>query len=107
MANNSRAELLTLFPQTNFTADGPSLLGLSHISNVSMNVNETAMTSTTMSCVETADPIDTFDATICPVDDLLDGCKVSLVLHNSPIEYLHFKYFVWKMNLLRYLFIFL
>lgn len=67
-----------------FAADGPSLLGLSHISNASMNVNETAMTTATMSRLETADPIDTFDATICPEDDLLDGCKVSFVLHNSP-----------------------
>lgn len=65
-----------------FAGDGPSLLGLSHISNVSMNVNETAMTATTMSRIEAADPIDTFDATICPGDDLLDGCKVSLVLYN-------------------------
>lgn len=67
-----------------FAADGPSLLGLSHISNVSMNVNETAMTTATVSRIETADPIDSFDVTICPTDDLLDGCKVNLVLCNSP-----------------------
>lgn len=65
-----------------FVADGPSLLGLSHISNVSVNVNETAMTTATMSRIETADPIDAFDVTVCPADDLLDGCKVSLVLYN-------------------------
>lgn len=62
-----------------FLADGTSLLGLSNISNVSINVNETAMTTTTMSRLESADPIDTFDVTVCPSDDLLDGCKVRLV----------------------------
>ncbi|XP_072547002.1 DNA topoisomerase 2-binding protein 1 isoform X3 [Salminus brasiliensis] len=59
-------------------ADGPSLLGLSHISNVSMNVNETAMTTATMSRIEPADPIDSFDVTVCPADDLLDGFKLYL-----------------------------
>ncbi|KAI5617083.1 DNA topoisomerase 2-binding protein 1 isoform X1 [Silurus asotus] len=63
---------------TGSNKDGPSLLGLSHISNVSINVNETAMTTATMSRIETADPIDTFDATLCPADDLLDGCKLYL-----------------------------
>ncbi|XP_060756012.1 DNA topoisomerase 2-binding protein 1 isoform X2 [Neoarius graeffei] len=58
--------------------DGPSLLGLSRISNVSMNVNETATTTATMSCVEAADPVDTFDTITCPADDLLDGCKLYL-----------------------------
>ncbi|XP_066502923.1 DNA topoisomerase 2-binding protein 1 isoform X2 [Hoplias malabaricus] len=58
--------------------DGPSLLGLSHISNLSMNVNETAMTTATMSRIEPADPIDAFDVTVCPADDLLDGCKLYL-----------------------------
>uniref|UniRef100_A0A8B9L3Y7 BRCT domain-containing protein n=1 Tax=Astyanax mexicanus TaxID=7994 RepID=A0A8B9L3Y7_ASTMX len=58
--------------------DGASLLGLSHISNVSMNVNETAMTTATMSRIEPADPIDSFDVTVCPADDLLDGCKLYL-----------------------------
>ncbi|XP_072546997.1 DNA topoisomerase 2-binding protein 1 isoform X2 [Salminus brasiliensis] len=58
--------------------DGPSLLGLSHISNVSMNVNETAMTTATMSRIEPADPIDSFDVTVCPADDLLDGFKLYL-----------------------------
>ncbi|XP_053083876.1 DNA topoisomerase 2-binding protein 1 isoform X2 [Pangasianodon hypophthalmus] len=63
---------------TGSNKNGPSLLGLSHISNVSMNVNDTAMTTATMSRIEAADPIDTFDATICPADDLLDGCKLYL-----------------------------
>uniref|UniRef100_A0AAY5F621 BRCT domain-containing protein n=1 Tax=Electrophorus electricus TaxID=8005 RepID=A0AAY5F621_ELEEL len=58
--------------------DGPSLLGLSHISNVSMNVNETAITTATTSRLETPDPIDSFDVTVCPTDDLLDGCKLFL-----------------------------
>ncbi|XP_062841967.1 DNA topoisomerase 2-binding protein 1 [Trichomycterus rosablanca] len=58
--------------------DGPSLLGLSHISNVSMDVNETAMTASTISRIEPADPIDAFDITVCPADDLLDGCKLYL-----------------------------
>uniref|UniRef100_A0A8B9L4H5 BRCT domain-containing protein n=1 Tax=Astyanax mexicanus TaxID=7994 RepID=A0A8B9L4H5_ASTMX len=59
-------------------SNGASLLGLSHISNVSMNVNETAMTTATMSRIEPADPIDSFDVTVCPADDLLDGCKLYL-----------------------------
>ncbi|KAL6462635.1 hypothetical protein MHYP_G00290570 [Metynnis hypsauchen] len=59
-------------------ADGPSLLGLSHISNISLNVNETAMTTTTMSRIEPPDPVDMFDITVCPADDLLDGCKLYL-----------------------------
>ncbi|XP_076868343.1 DNA topoisomerase 2-binding protein 1 [Brachyhypopomus gauderio] len=58
--------------------DGSSLLGLSHISNVSMNVNETAITTATVSRLETPDPIDSFDVTVCPTDDLLDGCKLFL-----------------------------
>uniref|UniRef100_A0AAR2JN48 BRCT domain-containing protein n=1 Tax=Pygocentrus nattereri TaxID=42514 RepID=A0AAR2JN48_PYGNA len=59
-------------------SNGPSLLGLSHISNISLNVNETALTTTTMSRIEPPDPIDTFDITVCPADDLLDGCKLYL-----------------------------
>uniref|UniRef100_A0A4W4ETD9 BRCT domain-containing protein n=1 Tax=Electrophorus electricus TaxID=8005 RepID=A0A4W4ETD9_ELEEL len=59
-------------------SNGPSLLGLSHISNVSMNVNETAITTATTSRLETPDPIDSFDVTVCPTDDLLDGCKLFL-----------------------------
>lgn len=58
-------------------AEGPSLLGLSHISNISMNVNETALTTAGISHIETPDPVDSFDITVCRVDDLLDGCKVS------------------------------
>ncbi|MCJ8745696.1 hypothetical protein PDJAM_G00133130 [Pangasius djambal] len=68
----------TSTPTGSNKTDGPSLLGLSHISNVSMNVNDTAMTTATMSRIDAADPIDTFDATICPADDLLDGCKLYL-----------------------------
>ncbi|KAF0024898.1 hypothetical protein F2P81_021779 [Scophthalmus maximus] len=59
--------------------DGPSLLGLSHISvNASMTVHDTALGSSTVSHLETPDPIDGLDLTICPVDDLLDGCKLYL-----------------------------
>ncbi|XP_030623391.1 DNA topoisomerase 2-binding protein 1 [Chanos chanos] len=63
---------------TNSKEDGPSLLGLSHISNVSATVNDTAVTTATISRLETPDPIDTFDITVCPADDLLDGCKLYL-----------------------------
>uniref|UniRef100_A0A8C1XPF1 DNA topoisomerase II binding protein 1 n=1 Tax=Cyprinus carpio TaxID=7962 RepID=A0A8C1XPF1_CYPCA len=56
----------------------PSLLGLSHISNISMNVNETALTTAGISHIETPDPVDSFDITVCRVDDLLDGCKLYL-----------------------------
>ncbi len=59
-------------------AEGPSLLGLSHISNISMNVNETALTTAGISHIETPDPVDSFDITVCRVEDLLDGFKVSL-----------------------------
>uniref|UniRef100_A0A8D3E031 DNA topoisomerase II binding protein 1 n=1 Tax=Scophthalmus maximus TaxID=52904 RepID=A0A8D3E031_SCOMX len=59
--------------------NGPSLLGLSHISvNASMTVHDTALGSSTVSHLETPDPIDGLDLTICPVDDLLDGCKLYL-----------------------------
>ncbi|XP_017308606.1 DNA topoisomerase 2-binding protein 1 isoform X4 [Ictalurus punctatus] len=68
----------TSTPTGSNKTDGPSLLGLSHISNISMNVNETTMTTATTIRIETADPIDAFDATICPTDDLLDGCKLYL-----------------------------
>ncbi|XP_069015761.1 DNA topoisomerase 2-binding protein 1 isoform X2 [Embiotoca jacksoni] len=61
---------------TGKTADGPSLLGLSHISvNASMTVNDTAVTNSTMSRLETPDPT---DISLCPADDLLDGCKLYL-----------------------------
>ncbi|XP_023806147.1 DNA topoisomerase 2-binding protein 1 isoform X1 [Oryzias latipes] len=56
--------------------DGPSLLGLSNISvSGSMAINDTALT---ISRLETADPIDGLDLTVCPADDLLDGCKLYL-----------------------------
>uniref|UniRef100_A0A8C1NT30 DNA topoisomerase II binding protein 1 n=1 Tax=Cyprinus carpio TaxID=7962 RepID=A0A8C1NT30_CYPCA len=58
--------------------EGPSLLGLSHISNISMNVNETALTTAGISHIESPDPVDSFDITVCRVDDLLDGCKLYL-----------------------------
>ncbi|XP_042255809.1 DNA topoisomerase 2-binding protein 1 [Thunnus maccoyii] len=59
--------------------DGPSLLGLSHISvNASMTINDTALTNGTISRLEAPDPIDSLDLTVCPADDLLDGCKLYL-----------------------------
>ncbi|KAF6720545.1 DNA topoisomerase 2-binding protein 1-A [Oryzias melastigma] len=56
--------------------DGPSLLGLSNISvSTSVAVNDTAFT---ISRLETADPIEGLDLTVCPAEDLLDGCKLYL-----------------------------
>ncbi|KAM6971020.1 DNA topoisomerase 2-binding protein 1 [Tautogolabrus adspersus] len=59
--------------------DGPSLLGLSHISvNASMTINDTALTNGTISRLEAPDPIDSLDLTVCPAEDILDGCKLYL-----------------------------
>ncbi|KAM4606619.1 DNA topoisomerase 2-binding protein 1 [Polymixia lowei] len=59
--------------------EGPSLLGLSHISaNSSMTINDTALTNGTLSRLEAPDPIDSLDLTVCPADDVLDGCKLYL-----------------------------
>ncbi|KAK2859645.1 hypothetical protein Q5P01_004265 [Channa striata] len=59
--------------------EGPSLLGLSHISvNASMTINDTALTNATISRLEAPDPIDSLDLTVCPADDILDGCKLYL-----------------------------
>ncbi|XP_067342884.1 DNA topoisomerase 2-binding protein 1 isoform X2 [Channa argus] len=59
--------------------EGPSLLGLSHISvNASMTINDTALTNGTISRLEAPDPIDSLDLTVCPADDILDGCKLYL-----------------------------
>ncbi|XP_027130123.1 DNA topoisomerase 2-binding protein 1 [Larimichthys crocea] len=59
--------------------EGPSLLGLSHISvNASMTINDTALTNATFSRLEAPDPIDSLDITVCPADDILDGCKIYL-----------------------------
>uniref|UniRef100_A0A8C2XI19 DNA topoisomerase II binding protein 1 n=1 Tax=Cyclopterus lumpus TaxID=8103 RepID=A0A8C2XI19_CYCLU len=61
------------------TPEGPSLLGLSHISvNASMTINDTVVTNGTISRLEAPDPIDTLDLTVCPADDILDGCKLYL-----------------------------
>lgn len=61
--------------------EGPSLLGLSHISvNASMTINDTAVTNVTISRLEAPDPIDSLDLTVCPADDILDGCKVSKII---------------------------
>ncbi|XP_029978784.1 DNA topoisomerase 2-binding protein 1 isoform X2 [Sphaeramia orbicularis] len=59
--------------------EGPSVLGLSNISvNASMTINDTALTNGTISHLEGPDPIDSFDLTVCPADDILDGCKLYL-----------------------------
>ncbi|TKS87567.1 DNA topoisomerase 2-binding protein 1-A [Collichthys lucidus] len=59
--------------------EGPSLLGLSHISvNASMTINDTALTNASLSRLEAPDPIDSLDITVCPADDILDGCKLYL-----------------------------
>ncbi|XP_044031871.1 DNA topoisomerase 2-binding protein 1 [Siniperca chuatsi] len=59
--------------------EGPSLLGLSHISvNASLTVNDTALTNSTISRLEAPDSIDSLDLTACPADDILDGCKLYL-----------------------------
>ncbi|XP_076577611.1 DNA topoisomerase 2-binding protein 1 [Chaetodon auriga] len=64
---------------TNKKEEGPSLLGLSHISvNASMTINDTALTNSTISRLEAPDPIDSLDLTVCPADDILDGCKLYL-----------------------------
>jgi len=53
------------------------LLGLSNISvSANMTINDTALTNATISRLETSDPIDSLDLTVCPADDVLDGCKV-------------------------------
>ncbi|XP_010780936.1 DNA topoisomerase 2-binding protein 1 isoform X1 [Notothenia coriiceps] len=64
---------------SNKKEEGSSLLGLSHISvNASMTINDTALTNATFSRLEGPDPIDTLDLTVCPADDILDGCKLYL-----------------------------
>lgn len=64
---------------SNKKEEGISLLGLSHISvNASMTVNDTALTGSTISRLEAPDPIDALDITVCPADDILDGCKLYL-----------------------------
>lgn len=67
---------------SNKKPEGPSLLGLSHISvNASMTINDTALTNVSNGSVirlEAPDPIDNFDITVCPADDILDGCKLYL-----------------------------
>ncbi|XP_039983291.1 DNA topoisomerase 2-binding protein 1 isoform X2 [Xiphias gladius] len=64
---------------TSKKGEGPSLLGLSHISvNASMTIHDTALTNGTISRLEAPDPVDSLDLTICPADDVLDGCKLYL-----------------------------
>ncbi|CAN9506419.1 unnamed protein product [Ophioblennius macclurei] len=59
--------------------DASSLLGLSHISvNASRTINDTVVTNSTMSRLDAPDPLDSLDLTVCPSDDILDGCKLYL-----------------------------
>lgn len=49
-----------------------------------MTINDTALTNATVSRLEGPDPIDTLDLTVCPADDILDGCKVNN--KNTPLN---------------------
>ncbi|XP_077410568.1 DNA topoisomerase 2-binding protein 1 isoform X2 [Vanacampus margaritifer] len=65
----------------------PSLLGLSNISfNASATVNDTALTNGNVSRanVDVSDTADSLDLTVCPADDVLDGCK--LYLCGMPVK---------------------
>lgn len=74
--------------------DGLSLLGLSNISvSTSVGINDTALTNATVSRMEMPDPIDNLDLTVCPADDVLDGCKV-----NGVYSFNVFDIFVVKIN---------
>ncbi|KAM6953301.1 DNA topoisomerase 2-binding protein 1 [Aplochiton taeniatus] len=77
---SNKASRHTSTPTGNGKKDeGPSLLGLSLISvNASMTVNDTALTNATVSRLEAPDPVDSLDLTVCPADDVLDGCKLYL-----------------------------
>ncbi|XP_028289233.1 DNA topoisomerase 2-binding protein 1 isoform X2 [Parambassis ranga] len=69
----------TSTPTGSSKEEGPSLLGLSHISvNASVTINDTALTNTNMSRLEIPDAIESLDITVCPADDILDGCKLYL-----------------------------
>nr|XP_023688570.1 DNA topoisomerase 2-binding protein 1 [Paramormyrops kingsleyae] len=70
----------TSTPTSDKRKERPSdLLGVSQISNIShMSVNDSVLTTALGSRLETPDPLDTLDITVCPADDLLDGCKVFL-----------------------------
>ncbi|KAG7488805.1 hypothetical protein MATL_G00037920 [Megalops atlanticus] len=58
---------------------GTSLLGVSQISNISLtSVNDSALSTAVASRLGTPDALDALDSTACPVDDLLDGCKLFL-----------------------------
>ncbi|XP_068604125.1 DNA topoisomerase 2-binding protein 1 [Brachionichthys hirsutus] len=64
---------------TDKTDGGSSLLSLSQISvNASRTINDTALTNGTISRLEAPDPKDSLDLTVCPADDILDGCKLYL-----------------------------
>lgn len=78
--------------------EGPSLLGLSNISvNTSRTINDTALTNnSTVSHLEAPDPIESLDLTVCPADDLLDGCKVS---QWSAVFFLY-RFYVFPLSIL-------
>ncbi|XP_061661893.1 DNA topoisomerase 2-binding protein 1 isoform X2 [Syngnathoides biaculeatus] len=59
--------------------EGPSLLGLSNIPvNASVTVSDPTLTNGSISRMETLDAIESLDLSVCPADDLLDGCKLYL-----------------------------
>uniref|UniRef100_A0A672J094 DNA topoisomerase II binding protein 1 n=1 Tax=Salarias fasciatus TaxID=181472 RepID=A0A672J094_SALFA len=69
----------TSTPTATNKEDVSSLLGLSHISvNTSRTINDTVITNGTMSRLDTPDPLDSVDLSVCPSDDILDGCKLYL-----------------------------
>lgn len=82
-AKTSRPHTSTPTSGGNRKDEGSSLLGLSHIS-VNMTINDTALTNATglsnatVSRLEAPDPIDSFDLSTCPTEDVLDGCKLYL-----------------------------
>ncbi|XP_077481033.1 DNA topoisomerase 2-binding protein 1 isoform X2 [Stigmatopora argus] len=67
----------TSTPVSSEKNDGVSLLGLSAV-NVSSTVNQSAFTDASVTGAEAPDPLDNLDLTLCPTDDVLDGCKLYL-----------------------------
>ncbi|KAF3836309.1 hypothetical protein F7725_028867 [Dissostichus mawsoni] len=49
-----------------------------HTSTPTGDYKKEALTNATISHLEGPDPIDTLDLTVCPADDILDGCKLYL-----------------------------
>lgn len=74
----SRPVLYTGMNVCSSSLEGASLLGLSHISvNASVTISDTVLSNGALSRFEAPDPIDRLDLSVCPADDILDGCKVN------------------------------